>query len=201
MVKVLITCTKPRADELVREINNSIVNSALIVNKTDINIPDQNFDAVLVTSRHAITNDLPNLPIISIGEETALELKNRGHDISQVGTGGVKDLDLSAYNNVLYPCASESSFIPKNVTAWPVYETHPNVEFKIQHENKIICVFSAKAAKIIRTFDLSNKIILCLSKAIAKEFENIDIEKLAVCTSPRYDIMKSLIEQEIEAHT
>jgi len=185
MGKILITCTQPRASEFASDINNAITNSALTVRHLDTPKPDGGFDAVLITSRHAMIDELPDLPTINITD----------------GEGGVRDLDLSNYQNILYPCAVEPTYIPNNCTPWPVYETYTNPNFKVDDDIDVICVFSVKGAKIIQPLLKPHHIILCLSQNIADMFKNTKIEKLAVCTRPRYDAMKSLIEKEVKAHT
>jgi len=185
MVKILITCTQPRASDFASDIDNAIANPALNVRRLHTPQPDGEFDAVLITSRHAMIDELPNLPTINITD----------------GDGGVRDLDLSGYKNILYPCATEPTYIPDNCTPWPVYDTYTNPDFKIDDDIKIICAFSVKGACIIEPLLKPNHIILCLSQNIADIFKNTNIQKLAVCTRPRYDAMKSLITKELEAHT
>lgn len=185
MRKTLITCTQPRADEFTFDINNAVAMPALNVRHLKTPKPNGKFDAILVTSRHAMVNNFPDLPIISIAD----------------AGGGIRDLNLSNYKNILFPCATEPTYIPDNCTPWYVYETYPNPNFKIDYDIDIICVFSVKGAKIIQPLIKSNNVILCLSKNIANIFKNSDIQKLAVCTRPRYDVMKSLILKEVEAHT
>lgn len=180
MAKILITCTQPRADEFATTIPDAISNPALIVHRIETPKPEGDFDAVLMTSRHAAIDNLPNLPKIRI----------------DMGEGGVRDLDLSSYKNILYPCATEPTHIPENCTPWPIYETRTNPDFKIGKPIQIICVFSVKAAKVIKPFIQPHHIILCLSENIADIFRHSNVQKLAVCTRPRYDAMKSLITKE-----
>jgi len=185
MVKILVTCTQPRASEFASDIHNAIANPVLNVRHLNTSKPDSEFDALLITSRHAIVDELPNLPTINIAD----------------GDGGVRDLDLSAYKNILYPCAVEPTYIPDNCTPWPIYKTYTNPDFKIDDTMKIICVFSIKGAKVIEPILKQHHTVLCLSQKIADIFQNSQIEKLAFCTRPRYDAMKSLIKKELEAHT
>lgn len=185
MPKTFITCTQPRADEFALTIDNTFANPALIVRHIDTPKPDGDFDAVLVTSHHAKINNFPDLPIINVAD----------------GDGGIRDLDLSGYKNILYPCATEPTYIPDNCTPWHVYETYANPDFKIADDITHISVFSVKGAKVIQPYLKSHHTVLCLSQNIADIFENTDIQKLAVCTCPRYDAMKSLIAKEFEAHT
>jgi len=185
MPKTLITCTQPRADEFALTIDNAIANPALIVRHLYTPIPNRNFDAILITSAHAKIDNLPDLPIINVAD----------------GDGGVRDLDLSGYKNILYLCATEPTYIPDNCMPWHVYKTYGNPDFKIDDDITHIAVFSAKGAKVIEPYLKPNHIVLCLSQNIANIFENAKIEKLAVCTRPRYDAMKSLIERQFEAHT
>ena len=185
MPKTLITCTQPRADEFALTINDAIANPALIVRHINTPKPDGDFDAVLITSHHAKIDNFLDLPIINVAD----------------GDGGIRDLDLSEYQNILYPCATEPTYIPDNCTPWHVYETYGNPDFKIADDITHIAVFSVKGAKVIEPDLKPHHIVLCLSQNIANIFENAKIEKLAVCTRPRYDAMKSLIERQVEAHT
>ncbi len=189
MVKVLITCTSPRCDDYVSDLNLKNINAtaipALIVRHLDTPKPDGDFDAMLVTSHHAKINDLPDLKTIEIA----------------MGDSGIHDLDLSNYQNILYPCATQPTYIPDNCTPWPVYETQPHPDFKIDDDIDIVCVFSIKSAKIIEPLLKPHHIVLCLSQNIADNFKNSHIQKLAVCTCPRYDDMILLILKEVEAHT
>lgn len=185
MDRILITCTQPRADDFALTIDNAFSCSALRVRSLDTPKPDGNFDAVLVTSNHVDKTILPDLPLITL----------------DMGEGGVNDLDLSAYQNILYPCAVEPTYIPDNCTPWHVYETYPNSDFKIDDDVQIICVFSVKGARVIQPLLKPHHIVLCLSQNIADIFQNTTLQKLAVCTRPRYDAMKSLILKETKAHT
>lgn len=202
MGNVLITCTRPRADDFANDLNNESIQSrvcpALIVDMLTNPMPQGNFDAVLITSRHAVIDNLPDLPIISVGDQT---ISNHNYNVIQTGAGGVNNLNFSDYKNILYPCSADPSFIPENATKWPVYKTTSNPDFYINNDEAIITVFSIRAAKIIAKHDLSGKTVICLSDAIATQFENSDMHKLAVCTRPRYHVMKSLIINEIEGHT
>ncbi len=203
MVKVLITCTFPRADDFISDLKNYdvIARPALSFEKIPNNMPEGTYDAMLLSSRHAVIDDLPLLPVVTVGEKTAILAKEKGHDVVQVGQGGVQDLDFSLYSNILYPCALEPTCILDKCIPWSVYRTIENSNFSIDDSDHIICVFSVKAAKIISKYDLSNRVILCLSQAIADVFSQSDIAELAVCMRPRYDDMILLILKQVKAHT
>ncbi len=205
MPRVLITCTQPRANEIVHDLRSHSICTcampALIVEYCEEPMPNGEFDVMLITSRHVINENLPHLPAIAIGDETALMLQEKEYNIVQVGTGGVDDVDLSPYLNALYPCASEPTKILKNTTPWHVYKTIKNDKFNISDDVEIICVFSTKAAKIIKKYDLTGKIILCLSENIEQAFHGVDVADIASCTHPRYDTMKQLIYLYLRKHT
>jgi len=195
MGNVLITCTSPRCHELASRLPNAIANPALILDYFNPPLPAGKFDAVLVTSAHIFYTQLPDIPMICVGEVTAQIAKDNEYNIVQTGKGGITDLDLSNYKNILYPCAVEPTDIPNNCTPWPVYQTRKNPDFNIEKDNEIVCVFSIKAATIINQYDLDDKIILCLSPAIMRVFSKSSTKKLAACTYPRYDTMLQLIAQ------
>lgn len=196
--RVLITCTQPRADALVHDLKQSDIHAlaspALSVNPVISQRPKDIFDAMLVTSRHALNADLPlDIPVIAIGEETALQCQHHGLRVIQTGDDNLKSMDLSSYHSILYPCAKQPSHIPPNATPWIVYETIPNPAFIIPENIEMICVFSAKAALIIKEKCRPDHKILCLSQPIADIFTEQKIDNLAVCDRPRYDAMKDLI--------
>ena len=199
MDKVLITCTQPRGNIIVNDLKNSAVPAiavpALTIAKKVTHIPQGNFDYLLISSRHALECDLPDLPIIAVGDNTAEEARKKGMYVIHTGVGGLGDMDLSAYQNILYPCATMPTFIPSNVVPWPVYESHVNPDFTIEQDVKIICIFSLKAAQAIQKHCQPSHEILCLSPNIADVFKNHPIENLAVCPVPRYDALKQLILQ------
>ena len=205
MPRVLITCTQNRANEIAYDLQSSSINAyampALMIEPYETSIPNGEFDVMLITSVHAINEKLPRLPIIAIGEETASIAQKNGYDVVQVGTGGVDDIDLFPYSNVLYPCAEEPTLIPENTTPWHIYKTVKNNQFDISRDVDVICVFSIKTAKIIKTYDLKDKIILCLSPKIEQVFCDVDVADIASCTHPRYDAMKQLIELYLRKHT
>jgi len=191
MGKVLITCTEPRASEIAQTISNAFSHPALAVERLQTLTPNGDFDAILVTSRHAICNNLPDLPVIAVGNKTADTLKNKGYNVIQTGTGGVQDLDLLPYQNILYPCAVEPTIIPDNATAWPVYETKPHPDFTIPDSIDAIALFSIKGAKHVLSCATKDYFYLCLSDAIA---DTIKGQKLAVAEKPSYHAIKELIE-------
>lgn len=200
--QVLITCTQPRADEIASSFGNyAITNPALTVQKLNVSCPVGHYDSMVITSRHALNHDLPQLPTICVGHETAAIARSKNLDVVDVGSGGIQDLALSPYKNILYPCAVDPSFIPENCTPWPVYKTLPNPYFNIDESVTHIAIFSNKAAKVIKSYDLHNKIILTLSQKIADVLNDTMVKKLVICTHPNYDIMKTLIEKELEKHT
>jgi hypothetical protein len=205
MRRVLITCTQPRANEIVHDLQSYSIDAhampTLLVEPCDISVPNGEFDVMLITSVHAINDKLPALPIIAIGEETASIAQKNGCDVVQVGTGGVDDVDLSLYSNVLYPCAEEPTLIPENTTPWHIYKTVKNNQFDISHDVDVICIFSIKTAKIIKKHDLTDKIILCLSRNIEQVFHGVNVADIASCTYPRYDAMKQLIDLYLRKHT
>ncbi len=175
---------------------------ALYAHMVDTPKPIGDFDAMLVTSTHVfMRDDLPKLPVIAVGDETAIMARDNGFDVVQTGDGGVKDLDLSPYNNILYPCATEPTSIPDNAHTWHVYETIESKDFSLDNTPEIITVFSAKAARYIATFNLENKVVLCLSDKISQIFEGQKMANIASCTYPRYDAMEYLIKQYLGAHT
>jgi uroporphyrinogen-III synthase len=141
---------------------------------------------------------LPDLPVIAVGEHTARTARQKGFKILQTGTGGVRDLDLSAYKKILYPSALEPSFIPEKTLHWPVYQTLPNPYFKITDPDPIITIFSVKAAHIVMGHTDIQARILCLSNEIADTFDTRGYRNLAVSASPRYADMRNLILQEVE---
>jgi len=198
--KILITCTAPRAQDYVTTLLNTdddaIAMPALQVTGIRAAIPEGDFEGMVVTSAHAFMGDLPDdLPIIAVGDETASLAWARGFTVIHSGHGGIMDLDLTPYRRLLYPCAPEPTACPPNCISWPVYQTHPNPDFRIPADITIICVFSVKAAQVIRKHPLHDKIILCLSDKIAAQFDKVRCVKLAVADTPRYDAMISLIHQ------
>jgi uroporphyrinogen-III synthase len=202
MHKVLITCTRPRGDDYVIDLRamgiDAVANPALIYQALNSPMPKGTFDAMLITSRHAFNADLPDLPVIAVGAETANLAQENNKTVIQVGDGGVADLDLSPYASILYPCADSPTLIPQNATAWPVYKTIENPEFSIPDDVGTICVFSIKAAEIIIQSNFRHKTVLCLSHDIAKLFDKILLQNLAVAMQPRYDAMISLILNHTE---
>ncbi len=203
MVKILITCTRPRADEIVEDLGHdiAITNPALCVQKLNSKQPNGDFDAMLITSRHVVIDELPDLPTICVGSKTGDISRLKGLDVVQTGRGNIQDLDLSPYKNILYPCAKEPTDIPNNCTPWPIYETSPNPDFKIDNGVTHVAVFSVKAANIIREFDMSDKSIICLSQKIADVLNGVSMKKLVICTHPNYNTIKLLITKEMRAHT
>jgi uroporphyrinogen-III synthase len=166
---------------------------ALVVSRIDNPKPNGVFDTVLITSRHAVCDDLPDLPIIAVGAETA---KHIDGDIVQIGDGGVRDLNLDGYQNILYPCAVDPSYTPPNTTPWHVYETRPNPDFKIDEDITHIAVFSIKGADVVMAHANANHHFLCLSQNIADHIQQAGFENLAVCTHPTYNAMKLLMTEQ-----
>ena len=196
---VLVTATKPRGNNFAKNLNIEnipvVYCPALNVYPITTPCPMGIFDAMILTSRNAVIDGLPSLPVIAVGYETAALARARGLEIIQTGKGGIADLDLQSYKNILYPCAANPTFIPDNVTPWPVYETRKNLDFSIRHDITHICVFSIKAAIIIKPFIQPHHNIIALSPAIGKIFKDEGIQNLVTCDHPRYDEMKKLIEE------
>ena len=194
---VLVTCTQPRADDIVADLAesgfNAIAMPALAVNILDNTKPDGVFDGMLVTSRHALLADLPSLPVITVGQETSAAAMKAGFTVIQSGNSNLADMDISAYKSLLYPCADEPSLIPPNASPWRVYKTVSNPHFQIPEEITTICIFSAKGAETVARLCSPDHDIICLSQAVAAVFENHPLDNLAVCATPRYDDMKKLI--------
>jgi uroporphyrinogen-III synthase len=205
MPRVLITCTQPRANDIAHDLQSSAMDAiampALIVERLYTPIPDKIFDAMIITSVHAMIDRLPDLPVIAIGGETARMAKMHGYNVIDIGVGGINDLDLSSYSNILYPCADEPTTIPLNTTPWIVYQTRKNDAFIIDDSIEIICVFSIKAAQIIKAYNLRTKTILCLSQNIKNALSGVDVAYIASCTHPRYDAMKELTSIYLRKHT
>ena len=202
MPLVLITCTQPRADWIVKDLNRSqiqaIAHPVLKVEKMNTKPPHGDFDALLITSPHAVIPDLPDLPVLAVGEYTANIARKNGMYVSHTGHAGVRNMDLSSFQHILYPCAKEPSFVPEKVTTWPAYKTVLNNNLEIDKRSTIICVFSVKAAIHVRDICNDSQHIICLSDAIASIFENHPIENLAVCKTPRYDEMTKLIHDKVK---
>jgi hypothetical protein len=203
MVKILISCTRPRADEIVEDLGHdiSIASPALCVQKLNSKQPNGDFDAMLITSRHVVIDELPDLPTICVGSKTSDISRLKGLDVVQTGRGNIQDLDLSSYKDILYPCAKEPTDSPNNCTPWPIYETCANPDFKIDNDVTHVAVFSVKGAYIVRGHDLHDKTLICLSQKIADVFDGVSMKKLVICTHPNYDVMKQLILKDIGAHT
>lgn len=198
--RILVTATNPKGNDFARSLNPKLKSiyvvacPALHVYAVASPLPKGNFDAMVVTSRHAVIGELPELPVIAVGAETACLLRDKGFDVIQTGQGGIADLNLSGYKNILYPCALDPTYVPHNATPWGVYETHVNPDFIIDDDIQGICTFSVKAAKIIKPLLKPHQIIFALSPAIAEIFKDVDIHNLVTCAHPRYDDMKKLIE-------
>ena len=197
MARVLITCTQPRADDYVTDLVSrgvhAIASPALEKIPLIDPMPSGPFDGIVITSRHALDVDLPNLPTVVVGQETARLASEKGLCVVQTGDGGIMNLDLSSYRSIFYPCAQNPTYIPDHATVWPVYDTRANPAFAIGETIDTVCVFSVKAAQIVKSQDLESKTVLCFSEAIAKEFDKIPLQNLAVSSQPRYDAMTSLI--------
>jgi uroporphyrinogen-III synthase len=196
--RFLITCTQPRANEIVKDLKkrkiDSLGLSALTVVPIHTPIPEGEFDGLLISSRHAVIDALPeDLPILAVGQHTANLVRQKGLSVVRTGHNNVKGMDLAGFSNLLYPCTTEPSFIPDNVAVWPVYKTMPNSDFFLPPSINNICVFSHKAAKIILPYIRNNHSIICLSEEIATTFIKEGIRNLAVSDTPRYDRMKELI--------
>lgn len=198
MARVLITCTQPRADEIVHDLSTLGIDAvscpALTISPLKTAQPDGEFDALLITSRHALSADLPEtLPVIAIGEETANLAREHGLYVVHTGKSNLQGMDLSAYKNILYPCARQPSLVPDNATKWPVYESIENAGFAIPEGIETICIFSARAAKYIAPMCQKHHHVICLSDIIANILKNQGIDNLAVCSLPRYDILRNQI--------
>ena len=199
MVKVAITCTAPRCDTIATRLNihgiDAIAIPALEVKQADTLCPAGDFDAILFTSAHAIKPNAPHskLPTITVGAHTAKIAMDNGYDVVQIGDSNLKSIDISQYNNILYPCAAQPSLIPDNATPWVVYETSLNHAFTIPNDITIVAVFSAKAACVINGLTPSNARFICLSQFIADQMTQISTDRLAVCPQPDYDEMEKLI--------
>ena len=200
---VAITCTQPRCDGITADLIasqsnkkiNAIAHPILSITITGTPMPKGDFDAVLITSTHAITDALPHeLPYIAVGEHTALQLQELGYTVVTIGHGGVRDLDLNGYNRILYPCAVNPSFTPSNTVPWTVYTSSIATDFNWVNNVDIITVFSASAAHALRPYVPPHIHLICLSNTIVNIFNDHPIGNLAVCEKPHYDDMKFLIQ-------
>jgi hypothetical protein len=202
MAKTAITCTQPRCDDIVARLQLSNIDAyacpALNVERLNTPQPDGSFDALLITSAHAIIGDLPDYPVIAVGDFTARKAKQHGLNVIETGSGGIYDLDLSPYKSLLYPCATEPTYIPDNATVWPVYQTSESGEFNILDDTSAIAVFSVKSAKIINKRRNVNTMarVFCLSQTIADALTTISSDRLAVCPQPDYDGLIEMIIKE-----
>ena len=194
--RILITCTQPRADEIVRDLCqsglNCVAQPALRVQPIESVMPEGTFDAMVISSRHAVCDKLPDLPVTAVGEATGRLLEKAGFTVAQTGCGGVADLTLKDDHIYLYPCAHNPTIIPDNAVAWPIYKTEVNQEFSL-NDADIITVFSAKAARVISQHDLTGRVVLCLSDAVAKPLKASGAKALVVCERSAYDAMNDLI--------
>lgn len=166
---------------------------ALNVKPIPFDIPLSQYEAMLITSPHALSADLPDLPVIAVGQETARLAHAAGLYVMHTGEGGIRDIDLYRYGSLLYPCALEPTFIPDNATPWHVYESVPNPDFCIDDTVETVCVFSKKAAKHILPHCREHHTVIALSQAIAELFEGQSPRNLVVCDAPRYDMMKHIL--------
>jgi uroporphyrinogen-III synthase len=157
---------------------------------------------MVITSRHVLTRqDLPDLPVIAVGEETAAMAIHYGLKIIQTGDGGIQQLNLDQDKKYLYPCALEPTPYPQNLSPWPVYQAVENGNFYIDDGVTHIAVFSVRAANYIKRHINQSHSVLCFSPAIAAIFNKDKIQNLAACAEPRYDAMIDLILKETTAHT
>ena len=193
---IIITCTAPRCDEIIARLKQQGYDAqampALEVRPlSSLSLPTGDFDAVLITSRHAIINQLPrDLPYIAVGKTTADLLRETGYNVVSTGNSGIDDLDLSGYPSVLYPAALEPTACPANVVHWPVYETIYTKDFSLPPRPCLIAVYSKKAAEQIISKTRQEDRIFCLSDAIAKRFSDHPAQNLVVCSKPLYAIME-----------
>jgi uroporphyrinogen-III synthase len=204
--KIAITCTSPRCDQIVSDLQNDNIRATahpiLSITHTNTSIPTGDFDVVLISSVHAITDDLPkHLPYIAVGAQTATYLSDKGFVVTQIGKGGVADIDLSNYNRVLYPCAEYPSFTPSKATPWIVYSSHVDTNFSWVTDMDMIAVFSKMAARVLLPYVQPHIQILCLSQPIANVFDGHSSENLAICGNPHYDDMKFLIQSMTRTDT
>jgi uroporphyrinogen-III synthase len=197
-IRIAITCTAPRCHDIQSTLHdrgyNTLALPALDVKTIKSNHPNKSFDAVLITSRHAIHSDLPkHLPYIAVGEHTALLLKNKGFHVVQYGSNGIQNLDLRKYSNILYPCATQPTEIPINATAWPVYETFEAHNIKQISDVNIVSIYSIRGANAIKPYLTKHHTVVCLSEYIAQTFEGTQMQNLVVCDKPDYDRMIKLL--------
>lgn len=198
MAKIAITCTQPRCDEIVSRLNALSIDAytmpALVVQALHTPLPSGQFEAILITSRHALSANLPNLSVIAIGEQTASLAREKGFSVIQTGQGDIHSLDLTSYTSILYPCANEPTHIPNNATPWHVYETQENPAFHIQDDTGIIAVFSSKGARALSSLPVNcHYRYVCLSDVIAQNINGISADRLAVCAQPDYDALEQKI--------
>lgn len=193
---IIITCTAPRCDEITARLKqqgyDAQARPALEVRPlSPLSLPTGNFDAVLITSRHAVSNQLPrDLPYIAVGQTTTDLLKEKGYNVVSTGNGGIEDLDVSGYASILYPAASEPTACPANAVHWPVYETIPAKTFQLPGNPCLIAVYSQKAVENIVSKMRQEDQIFCLSNSIAKRFSDHPAQNLVVCSKPLYAIME-----------
>lgn len=198
MARIAITCTAPRCTDIVTDLiergYDAYACPALEVTALAHHRPSGDFDGMLLTSRHAIIEDLPrHLPVIAVGAQTASLARTCGHTVVQVGDNCLSSLDLSLYRCLLYPCALEPTDIPLRAKAWPVYKTRPVLSFDLDEDTQVIAVFSAKAAEVIAPHIRPHHHVVCLSAMIGERFQAAKPATLAVCTQPDYDEMTQLI--------
>lgn len=200
MVKIAITCTRPRCDTIVAKLKaqgiDAIAIPALEVAPVTTPCPDGDFEAILFTSPHAVTSCAArhtHLPAIAIGTHTAAIATDNGYNVVQVGDTNLKAMDLSKYQSILYPCAAEPSLIPDNSAPWVVYQTTENDHFAIPSDINIVAVLSAKSARIINTIKPAHAKIICLSQFIADQMTAFPTDRLAVCPQPDYDGLEKII--------
>lgn len=195
---IVITCTRPRCDEIVDDLTrrnlNAIACPLLTVEKTPCAPPQGEYQAMLLTSRHALTENMPDLPVIAVGDQTAHEAVKAGLTVIHTGPGDINGLDLSDYQSLLYPCAHEPSHIPACCTPWRVYKTVPGeTASTAPASTAIIVFFSARGMRHFSHPDSHKMTALCLSEQIARAADNIPFRNLAVCDHPDYDTMRELI--------
>lgn len=196
---VAITCTSPRCHEITTDLRHQNIDAhacpILSVKRTNNELPDGHYDVALTTSIHAISPSLPrNLPYVAVGDYTAQQLRKMGFQVIETGNGGVRDLDTNAYENILYPCAVNPTYVPANARQWPVYDTVVNSDFQWVCDFDCIAIFSMRAAHAIRPHVPQNMHLICLSASIASVFKDHPIGNLAVSPNPHYDDMKLLIQ-------
>lgn len=216
---VIITCTQPRADTIIDDLAQKNISAIacplLSVTATDIPCPQGDFDLILLTSGNAVFNgqDMPDLPVVAVGETTAETVRAHGYECLYTGQGTMADTmaspQLRSARHILYPCGVHRSkdtdkllkILSGKVTLWPVYETNFNHAMQDRlHENteSLIVLFSVRGAESFihacqRLTSTHSFSVLCLSAQIADVIRDIPLKNLAVCPRPDYDCLSEMI--------